>query len=61
MRCVAHLCGLIHQSYTDFSEPLKKGLLKVFDGYSGKEDEKVGMDSFTLLTFWLLCAASVGK
>jgi len=42
VRCVAHICGLIHQVYADFSEPLKKGLLKMFDGYGGKEEEKVG-------------------
>lgn len=41
VRCVAHICGLIHQVYADFSEPLKKGLLKMFDGYGGKEEEKV--------------------
>ena len=42
VRCVSHICGLIHQVYADFSEPLKKGLLKMFDGYGGKEEEKVG-------------------
>ena len=41
VRCVAHVCGLIHQVYGDFSEPLKKGLVKMFDGYGGKEEEKV--------------------
>lgn len=45
VRCVAHICGLIHQVYADFSEPLKKGLLKMFDGYGGKEEEKVGVVS----------------
>lgn len=41
MRCVAYICGLIHQVYGDFSEPLKKGLVKMFDGYGGKEEDKV--------------------
>ena len=41
MRCVAHICSLIHQVYGDFSEPLKKGLVKMFDGYGGKEEERV--------------------
>ena len=41
MRCVAHICGLIHQVYGDFSEPLKKGLVKMFDSYGGKEEDKV--------------------
>ena len=38
---MAHVCGLIHQVYADFSEPLKKGLLKVFDSYGGKDEERV--------------------
>jgi len=42
VRCAAHICGLIHQVYADFSEPLRKGILKMFDGYGGKEEEKVG-------------------
>ena len=42
MRCVSHICGLIHQEYCDFCEPLKKGLMKMFDNYGGKEEEKVG-------------------
>ena len=41
VRCAGHVCGLIHQVYGDFSEPLKKGLVKIFDGYGGKDEEKV--------------------
>ena len=41
VRCVAHICGLIHQVYGDFNEPLKKGLVKIFDGYGGKDEDKV--------------------
>lgn len=41
MKCVAHICGLINQHYADFNEPLKKGLVKMFDSYGGKEEDKV--------------------
>ena len=41
VRCMSHICGLIHQEYNDFSEPLKKGIMKTFDNYGGKEEEKV--------------------
>ena len=44
---MAHICGLIHQVYGDFSEPVKKGLVKMFDGYGGKEEEKVSQNSIT--------------
>lgn len=40
VRCMSHICGLIHQEYNDFSEPLKKGIMKTFDNYGGKEEEK---------------------
>lgn len=37
---MAHICGLIHQRYTEFSELLQKELVKVFEKYSGKEEER---------------------
>ena len=42
MKCVVHICNLIHQHYGDFNEPLKKGLVKMFqETYGGKEEDKV--------------------
>lgn len=41
VKCVAHICGLINQHYADFNEPLKKGLVKMFDSYGGKEEDKI--------------------
>lgn len=41
--CVVHLCGLIHQRYAEFCEPLRKTLIKLFENYNGKDEEKVWM------------------
>ncbi|XP_020615608.1 regulator of nonsense transcripts 2-like isoform X2 [Orbicella faveolata] len=60
VRCVAHICGLIHQVYADFSEPLKKGLLKMFDGYGGKEEEKLANVSKYRVTLRLLGELIIG-
>lgn len=38
--CLAHICGLIHQRYPEFSDLLLKELIKVFDKYAGKDDER---------------------
>lgn len=60
VRCVAHVCGLIHQVYGDFSEPLKKGLVKMFDGYGGKEEEKLANVSKYRVTLRLLGELVIG-
>ena len=39
--CVVFMCGLIHQRYAEFCEPLKKTLVKMFENYNGKDEEKV--------------------
>lgn len=54
VRCVSHICGLIHQEYCDFCEPLKKGLMKMFDNYGGKEEEKQANVSKYRVTLRLL-------
>lgn len=42
VKCVVHICNLIHQHYGDFNEPLKKGLVKMFqETYGGKEEDKL--------------------
>lgn len=51
VRCAGHVCGLIHQVYGDFSEPLKKGLVKIFDGYGGKDEEKVFPRAITTVLY----------
>ncbi|KAK3753991.1 hypothetical protein QZH41_009266, partial [Actinostola sp. cb2023] len=38
--CVAHICSLIHQRYSEFSDLLRKELVKVFDKYAGKDEER---------------------
>lgn len=40
MSCVAHICSLIHQRYPEFCELLRKELIKVFDKYTGKDEER---------------------
>ena len=41
--CVVYLCGLIHQRYAEFWEPLRKALIKLLENYNGKDEEKVRM------------------
>lgn len=60
VRCAAHVCGLIHQVYGDFSEPLKKGLVKMFDGYGGKDEEKLANVSKYRVTLRLLGELIIG-
>ncbi|XP_078385093.1 regulator of nonsense transcripts 2-like isoform X2 [Oculina patagonica] len=60
VRCVAYICGLIHQVYGDFNEPLKKGLVKMFDGYGGKEEDKLANVSKYRVTLRLLGELIIG-
>nr|XP_058955604.1 regulator of nonsense transcripts 2-like isoform X1 [Pocillopora verrucosa] len=60
VRCAGHVCGLIHQVYGDFSEPLKKGLVKIFDGYGGKDEEKLANVSKYRVTMRLLGELIIG-
>ncbi|EDO46900.1 predicted protein, partial [Nematostella vectensis] len=38
--CVAHICSLFHQRYQEFSDLLKKELVKVFENYAGKDEDR---------------------
>jgi hypothetical protein len=36
------MCGLFHQRYTDFMGYFITELMKMFENYNSKDDEKVG-------------------
>jgi regulator of nonsense transcripts 2 len=37
---VAHICSLVHQRYSEFPDLLRKELVKVFEKYGGKDEER---------------------
>ena len=50
--CVVFICGLIHQRYAEFCEPLKKTLVKMFENYNGKDEEKVSELPFDFVFYF---------
>lgn len=40
VNCVAHICSIIHQRYSEFSDLMRKELYKAFEKCGGKDEER---------------------
>ena len=48
MGIVIHMCGLFHQRYADFMGYFITELMKMFENYNSKDEEKVRVQVFFL-------------